>query len=181
MTGQIDPTHSARAISGQQQEEMVQHQQRERTRSTAEDRVSLGQQEKVGETYGPGLKVASPYELLRNLVVKTLQDQGLTLQFSTDAGAVNFNTMTQDEAQALVAEDGYFGVDRTSQRIVDFAIGSFGNDPEKLQQMKDAIDQGFLQAQDAFGGALPEISQQTYAAIMEKLDAFAAQFEASGE
>ncbi|MCF6238011.1 MAG: hypothetical protein L3J79_04220 [Candidatus Marinimicrobia bacterium] len=181
MPGQIDPTLSARPISGQQQEEMIQHQQRERTRSTAEDRVSLGQQEKVDETYGPGLKVASPYELLRNLVVKTLQDQGLTLQFSTDAGEVNFKTMTQEEAQALVAEDGYFGVDRTSQRIVDFAIGSFGNDPEKLQQMKDAIDQGFLQAQDAFGGALPEISQQTYDAIMEKLDAFAAQFEASGE
>ncbi|MEA3363447.1 MAG: hypothetical protein U9Q61_09320 [Thermodesulfobacteriota bacterium] len=181
MTGQIDPTNSAKPISGHQQEEMIQRQQRERTRSSAEDRVSLGEQDKVGETYGPGLKVASSYQLLRNLVVKTLQDQGLTLQFSTDAGEVDFNTMTQEEAQALVAEDGYFGVDQTSQRIVDFAINGFGSDPEKLQQMKDAIDQGFLEAQEAFGGALPEISQQTYDAIMEKLDAFAAQVEASGE
>lgn len=47
--------------------------------------------------------------------------------------------------------------------------------------MKDAIDEGFLGAQEAFGGALPEISQQTYDAIMEKLDAFAGQFEESGE
>ena len=177
MTGQIDPTHSAKPISGQQQEEMIQRQQRERTRSAADDRVSLGEQEKVGETYGPGLKVASSYELLRNLVIKTLEDQGLTLQFSTGDTEVNFNTMTQEEAQALVAEDGYFGVDQTSQRIVDFAINGFGNDPSKLQQMKDAIDQGFKEAQDAFGGALPEISQQTYEAIMEKLDAFAARFE----
>ena len=181
MTGQIDSTHSAKPISGQQQEEMIQRQQRERTRSAAEDRVSLGEQEKVDETYGPGLKVASPYELLRNLVVKTLQDQGLSLQFKDGDTEINFNALTQEEAQALVADDGYFGVDQTSQRIVDFAINGFSHDPAKLQQMKDAIDQGFLDAQEAFGGALPEISQQTYAAIMEKLDAFAAQFEALGE
>ncbi len=177
MTGQIDPTRSAKPMTGQPQDEIVQRQQRERTRSGSEDRVSLGEQESVGGTYGPGLKVASPYELLRNLVIKTLQDQGLELQFDTGNSEINFNTMTQEEAQSLVAEDGYFGVDQTSQRIVDFAINGFGHDPVKLQQMKDAIDQGFSEAQDAFGGALPEISQQTYDAIMEKLDAFAAQFE----
>lgn len=181
MTGQIDPTRSTPPITGQQQDEMIQRQQRERTRSAGDDRVSLGAQEAVGETYGPGLKVATPYDLLRNLVIQTLQDQGLELQFRTDAGEINFNTMTPEEAQALVAEDGYFGVDQTSQRIVDFAIGAFGNDPAKLQEMKDAIDQGFLEAQQAFGGALPEISQQTYEAIMEKLDAFAGQFAESGE
>ncbi|MEE4253676.1 MAG: hypothetical protein V2I50_06490 [Desulfuromusa sp.] len=181
MTESIDSTRSARPVSVPSQEEMVQRQQRDKSKSAAEDRVSLGEQEEVGKTYGPGLKVASPYELLRNLVVKTLQEQGLTLQFSTGDGEVNFNTMTQEEAQELVSEDGYFGVEKTSQRIVDFAINGFGNDPSKLQEMKDAIDQGFLEAQNAFGGALPEISQQTYDAIMEKLDAFAAQFEQSGE
>ena len=181
MTESIDSTRSARPVSAQPQEEMVQRQQRESTKGASEDRVSLGEQEKVDETYGPGLKVASPYELLRNLVIKTLQEQGLELQFSSGNTEVNFNTMTQEEAQELVSEDGYFGVEKTSQRIVDFAIGGFGNDPEKLQEMKDAIDQGFLDAQQAFGGALPEISQQTYEAIMNKLDAFAAQFEESGE
>ena len=180
MTGQIDSTRSARSISGHHQEETIHHQRQEKNRS-ANDRVSLGEQEPAGATYGPGLKVASPYELLRNLVTKTLQEQGLSLQFKDGDTEVNFNTMTQEEAQKLVAEDGYFGVEKTSQRIVDFAINGFGNDPTKLQQMKDAIDQGFKEAQDAFGGALPEISQQTYEAIMEKLDAFAAQFEESGE
>jgi hypothetical protein len=181
MTESIDSTRSARPISGQPQEEMIQRQQRERTRSSADDRVSLGEQEKVGETYGPGLKVASPHDLLRNLVIKTLEDQGLSLQFKDGDTEVNFNTMTQEDAQDLVAEDGYFGVEKTSQRIVDFALNGFGNDPAKLQQMKDAIDQGFMEAQEAFGGALPEISQQTYDAIIEKLDAFAAQFEVPGE
>lgn len=181
MTNQIDPTRSAKPIFTPRQEEKIPCKQHEKSKTAAEDHVSLGEQQKVGETYGPGLKVADSYELLRNLVIKTLQDQGLNLQFSSVDVEINFNTMTQEEAQALVAEDGYFGVEQTSDRIVDFAVNAFGNDPEKLQQMKDAIDQGFMDAQDAFGGALPEISQQTYDAIMEKLDAFADQFEKSGE
>ncbi len=181
MTGPIDINRSQKPYVGQSQDEIAQRQQREKNQTGGDDRVSLGEQEPVGQTYGPGLKVASPYELLRNLVVKTLQEQGLELQFKTESGDVNFNTMTQEEAQQLVSADGYFGVEQTSQRIVDFAINSFGNDPEKLQEMKDAIDQGFKDAQEAFGGALPEISKHTYEAIMEKLDAFAAQFDKSGE
>lgn len=181
MTDQIDPTRSAKPFASVQQDEMIQRKQRETAKPAAEDRVSLGDQEQVDETYGPGLKVATPDELLRNLVIKTLQEQGLELQFKAGDVEVDFNTMTPEDAQALVAEDGYFGVEQTSERIVDFAINAFGRDPEKLQQMKDAIDQGFLGAQEAFGGALPEISQQTYDAITEKLDAFAGQFEESGE
>ena len=181
MTESIDPTRSARPVSKPSQDQLAQRQQREKSKSAAEDRVSLGEQDEVNKTYGPGLKVASPYELLRNLVVKTLQEQGLKLQFTDGDTEVNFETMTREEAQKLVSEDGYFGVEKTSQRIVDFAINGFGNDPTKLQEMKDAIDQGFADAQDAFGGALPEISQQTYDAIMDKLDNFAAQFEKSGE
>lgn len=181
MAEQIDPTRSIKPVSSVQQDDMKPQQQRERSRNQAADRVSLGETEAAGETYGPGLKVASPYELLRNLVIKTLQEQGLELQISSGEGTIDFATMSQEEAQELISEDGYFGVEKTSQRIVDFAINAFGNDPEKLQQMKDAIDQGFLDAQKAFGGALPEISQQTYEAIMQKLDAFAAQSEKSAE
>lgn len=59
MTESIDPTRSARPVSVPSQEEMVQRQQRDKNKSAAEDRVSLGEQEEVGKTYGPGLKVAS--------------------------------------------------------------------------------------------------------------------------
>lgn len=176
MTEHIDPTSSIKPVPAQQ-DDLQQRKLGGGTRVQSEDRVSLGEVETTGETYGPGLKVASPYDLLRNLVIKTFQEQGLDLQISTGAGEIDFNTMTQEEARELVSEDGYFGVEKTSQRIVDFAINAFGNDSAKLEQMKDAVDQGFLDAQEAFGGALPEISQQTYDAIMEKLDAFAVQSE----
>ena len=139
-----------------------------------EDRVSVEQDKEVG-TYGrlAGVEVGSPYQLLRQLVIKTLSDQGVASKVSTDSGEIDLGTLTPEGAQELISEDGYFGVEQTSQRIVDFAINAFGNDPAKLTQMKDAIDKGFKEAADAFGGMLPEISHQTYAAIMDKLDSFA--------
>lgn len=180
MAEQIDSISGGKPIT-QQTVEPRQHQQRIKQDARDQDRVSLGEQETVSKTYGPGLKVASPYELLRNLVIKTLEEQGIPLLISTGESDIDLTTITPEEAQDLIAEDGYFGVEKTSQRIVDFALNAFGNDPARLQEMKDAIDQGFSDAQDAFGGALPEISQQTYDAIMEKLDDFAAQFEDAEE
>lgn len=176
MMQQIDPTGGTKPFVTPLQEDKAQRKQPEASAANAADRVSLGAGDKAEKTYGPGLKVAESYELLRQLVVKTLLDQGAATQIDTGSGILDLATMTPEEAQALIADDGYFGVAQTSDRIVDFAIGAFGNDPAKLQQMKDSIDKGFLEAQQAFGGALPEISQKTYDAIMEKLDAFAAGF-----
>ena len=181
MTENIDPTRGFKPAQPLQQEEQVQRQQREQAKPAAEDRVSLNRSEPVEATYGPGLKVATPDQLLRNLVIKTLQDQGLSLEFEADGTTYDFQTITPEEAQQLISEDGYFGVEKTSQRIVDFAINAFGNDPSKLDEMIRAIDKGFMDAQEAFGGALPEISQQTYEAIMEKLADFAGQSEESAE
>ena len=140
-----------------------------------EDRVSLDQTQKTDQTYGPipGVGIGTAYELLRNLVIKTLQEQGTALQIDTGNEILDLQTMTPEQAQELTAEDGYFGVEKTSQRIVDFAINAFGNDPEKLNEMKAAIEDGFQQAAEAFGGSLPEISHQTYDAVMEKLESFA--------
>lgn len=177
MTQQIDPTAGRKQMNFPAQEGKAKNQPAQSADAKPADRVSLGETEKAEKTYGPGLKVAEPHELLRQLVIKTLMDQGMAAKIEVEGGTIDLESLTPEEAQALIAEDGYFGVDQTSQRIVDFAVNAFGGDPAKLQQMKDAIDKGFSEAQEAFGGALPEISQQTYNAIMEKLDDFAASFE----
>ena len=105
----------------------------------------------------------------------------MPVMISTGSGQIDMTQMTVEEAQELISEDGYFGVEKTSDRIVEFAINAFGNDPAKLEEMKQAIDKGFKDAEEAFGGTLPEISQQTYDAIMQKLDAFAGEAEEAGE
>lgn len=183
MTDQIDPTRGYKPVQGLQQEELGQRRQREQAKGSTEDRVSLSRSEQADATYGPqsALNVGSNYELLRSLVVKTLQEQNVPLQISTGNVDIDFKGMTVEEARELISEDGYFGVEQTSDRIVDFAINAFGNDPAKLDEMKKAIEKGFLDAQKAFGGTLPEISQKTYDAIMQKLDAFANKSDESGE
>ena len=80
---------------------------------------------------------------------------------------------TVAQAQKDIAEDGYWGVKQTSDRLLDFAKALTGGDPSKVEQMRDAINKGFDAAKKLWGGELPDISQQTYDATMEKLDAWA--------
>jgi hypothetical protein len=43
----------------------------------------------------------------------------------------------------LVAEDGFFGVEQTSERIFQFALGLAGNDPAKFEKFSGGSKTGF--------------------------------------
>jgi len=77
---------------------------------------------------------------------------------------------TQKKAQEAISEDGYWGVKQTSDRIVSFATALAGNDSKQLEKMRDAFLKGYKQAEKTWGGKLPEISQKTYDAVLEKFD-----------
>lgn len=77
---------------------------------------------------------------------------------------------TKKKAQEDISEDGYWGVKQTSDRIISFATALAGNDMDALEEMKDAFIKGYKQAEKQWGGELPEISQKTYDAVMEKFD-----------
>lgn len=113
------------------------------------------------------------YDLLRGLVMNILKEQGVDSQIATDSGTIDLNTLSQEDAQALIAEDGFFGVDQTSERIVNLAIGIAGGDVTRLDAIKEGVDKGFQEALDAFGGWLPDLSHQTYDMVMKKLDDWA--------
>ena len=137
------------------------------------DRVFLHAESLTLVTYTPTQAVQrEPYAEfsdLRELVARLLLHQG-----KTSEDAVDKKGITQAEAQQLISEDGYWGIEKTSDRIVQFAIAAAGNDPGRLDAIKAGIEKGFSMAADAFGGTLPEISFKTHDAIMEKLDAWAA-------
>ena len=46
-------------------------------------------------------------------------------------------------------------------------------DPERIEAVRRGIEQGFAEAEKAFGGTLPEISYKTRDRLTEKLDALA--------
>ncbi len=116
---------------------------------------------------------------LRSLVEKIMLGQGNAIGTADDiwsflrTGNFTVDAATKAQAQADIAEDGYWGVTQTSDRIVDFAKALCGGDPDKIEEMRSAFEKGFKQAEKTWGGKLPEISQKTYEAVLEKFDAWA--------
>lgn len=78
--------------------------------------------------------------------------------------------LSSEQAVELVSENGYFGVDQTSQRISDFVIKGAGDDIERLKSGREGILKGFKEAEKAWGGKLPEISYETLAKSLETID-----------
>lgn len=90
------------------------------------------------------------------------------------SGNYTVDAATKAQAQADIAEDGYWGVKQTSGRILDFAKALTGGDPSKVDEMRKAFEKGYKQAEKTWGGKLPDISQQTYDAVMKGFDEMAA-------
>lgn len=83
---------------------------------------------------------------------------------------IQIDEATRAQAQADIAEDGYFGVAQTSERILSFARAFAGEDEGRIEIMRNAFLAGFAAAEAAWGGQLPEISQQTFNAVMAGFD-----------
>lgn len=114
------------------------------------------------------------YNHLRGLVEKLLLKQGHSLKTITaeEWANIEVDEATRLEAQSMIAPGGSLSPEAVSDRIVDFAKAISGGDIEKLDKLKEAIDEGFKQAESILG-ELPEISKETYKLIMEKLDTWA--------
>lgn len=115
---------------------------------------------------------------LRSLVEKMFLQQGKKI---TDAdnmwkflasGDFTVDKATAEAAKESISEDGYWGVKQTSQRIFDMAVALSGGDSEKMDDMLEAFKKGFKQATAAWGKELPDISQQTYSAVLDKFETY---------
>lgn len=121
----------------------------------------------------------------KSLVEQIITGQGKTLG-KTDSiwsflagGNFTVDPATKAQAQKDIAEDGYWGVEQTSDRIIDFATALTGGNPDKIEDMRAAFEKGFQQATKTWGDKLPDISQKTYQAVMDKFDKLAEKAEAN--
>lgn len=119
-----------------------------------------------------------------NMMMRTFQKQGITAAKGDDfwkqiaSGNFTVDAQTKADAEAAISEDGYWGVKQTSARIFDFAKALAGDDPEKMKKMQDAVEKGFKQAEDAWGGSLPGICGDTKSAINKLFDDYYKENEA---
>ncbi|MGN1206648.1 MAG: hypothetical protein ACI4SQ_06645 [Eubacterium sp.] len=121
-------------------------------------------------------ELSSKNQQLQNLVDQLLSKQAKKYNTLKDLftdikdGKVDVDPETVAQAQKDVAEDGYWGVNKTSDRLVDMAKALSGGDPAKADELISAIKKGFDQAADAWGGELPEICQKTIDVAVKKLN-----------
>ena len=108
---------------------------------------------------------------LQQLVQQMISKQGNAYGQANDmwkflaGGNFTVDAQTKAQAQADIAEDGYWGVKQTSERIFDFAKALSGGDMDKMKEMQEAFEKGFKQATKTWGKELPQISQDTHDAV----------------
>lgn len=130
---------------------------------SAEERAELVKQLKAEDE--------SRQQNLINIVKQMLSQQATTFGQANGesediwkflaSGDYTVDAETKAQAQADIAEDGYYGVKQTSQRLFDFASALAGDDVEKMKEMQKAMEKGFKLATKAWGKELPEICQNT--------------------
>ncbi len=137
------------------------------------DRTKIIQQMKADDA----MRQQQLLDIVHKMMGKQAKNYGIANSDKDDSiwsflakGDFTVDAATKAQAQADIAEDGYWGVNQTSERILDFAKALAGDDPEKLENMRQAFEKGFAQAEKTWGGKLPDISQQTYDAVMKGFD-----------
>ena len=113
---------------------------------------------------------------LKDIVSQMMTKQGTAIGKADDiwsfieSGDFTIDEAAKKKAQEEISEDGYWGVKQTSDRILDFAKALSGNDSSKADLLLDAFKKGFEEATKTWGKDLPDISKQTYDAVVEKFD-----------
>ena len=103
-----------------------------------------------------------------NAFGKATGDESIWRKLSS--GNFTVDPATRAQAQKDIAEDGYWGVKQTSQRLFDFASALAGDDVEKMKEMQAAMEKGFKKATKAWGKELPSICSETMSAANKLFD-----------
>ncbi len=155
-----------------------------------EDTSTKSSEESKGVTYKPSMTESERAALIeqlkadsqsridsfKSMVTDMLNKQGFAFKNSEDIwkllakGDYTVDEKTAEEAKEAVSEDGEWGVNKTAERMFEFAKAYAGDDDKKMEKMMDAFKKGFEQAENLWGGKLPEISYKTYDKMYELYD-----------
>lgn len=186
-TQSVSPYSGASAVSAPEVKQ-AEKTEASKSQTTDTDRVELSQDAKATTKMTDSERAALVQSLkddltnqmtrFTNMMVQNFQKQGITASMAQGndfwrmmaSGNFTVDEKTKAEAQEAISEDGYWGVSKTSQRIFDFAKAVAGDDPDQMKKMQEAVEKGFKQAEEAWGGSLPSISGETHDAVNKLFD-----------
>lgn len=157
-----------------------------------EDTSSKNSAESTGVTYNSSMSQSeraalieqlqkdsqSKVDSFKSMVTDMLNQQGFAFKNSDDMwrllakGDYTVDAKTAEDAKAAISEDGEWGVNKTAERMFEFAKAYAGDDEAKMEKMMNAFKKGFEQAEKLWGGKLPEISYQTYDKMYDMYDEY---------
>ncbi len=78
-----------------------------------------------------------------------------------------------EDAKKAISEDGAWGVNAVSTRLMDMALALSGGDSEKAELLREAVQKGFDEVRGMFGSELPTVCEDTYDETMKRFDYWA--------
>lgn len=87
--------------------------------------------------------------------------------------SLNFTQEDIEAAKESVSDGGFYSVDAVSTRIMDMAMALAGDNPDKIELMRDAVIKGFGQAAKTLGlkeDDMPDITRDTFKEVMKRFD-----------
>jgi len=78
--------------------------------------------------------------------------------------------LSAEEATSLMAKEGMFGVDQTSQRLANYVMDSANGNHDLALVGREVLNDGLQNTQDIFGPVVTNPLQQTIQAASELLD-----------
>jgi len=73
-------------------------------------------------------------------------------------------------SQSYISESSPYSKETVVSRLLGFAVAFSGGDPTRIDKLRDAVEHGFTDVEQQWGGKLPEIGHKTRDAITEGLD-----------
>lgn len=87
-----------------------------------------------------------------------------------DKNGIEWKNLSPEEAQKQVDDGGEQSPDAVSKRILDFVKGFDDGTAGRRELLRDAVEQGFKEAGDAWGSKLPDISYKAMDKVRSGLD-----------
>lgn len=116
-------------------------------------------------------ELSNKNQQLQNLVSQLMGKQANKYKNLSDLFKnINADPATIAQAKKDISDDGYWGVEQTSDRLVSMAKALSGGDSSKADELIAAVKKGFKQATHAWGDELPDICKRTIDTTVKKME-----------
>ncbi len=151
----IEPTHTSKALQSIKSEHANRSKELKEIEETYKETRSVQYAKIISEIQSIVQSKTSDNTL--EIDYESFQDFLSSIEYEGKPIA----SLSKDEAAELVSEDGFFGVRETSDRISQYVISGAKGDEMLLREGRKGILQGLADAEEAWGGRLPDIAYET--------------------